>query len=95
MGNQQTNLPSDQSNIHFDKDELKILYRNFMMLDKDGSGNLEPNEFFDVPELKENPVVQRLVKIFDKNNDGKISFYEFVQGLQSFSTQGKLIPLLS
>jgi serine/threonine-protein phosphatase 2B regulatory subunit len=88
MGNQQTtNIPGDQ-NIHFDKNELKILYQNFVKLDTDNSGNLEPNEFFDVPELKENPIVQRLIKTFDKNGDGKISFYEFVLGLSNLSAQG-------
>src|SRR5690348_2808291 len=98
MGNQQTNIPGgDNTNIHFDKAELKILYKNFVKLDTDGSGNLEPNEFFDVPELKDNPICQRLIKVFDKNGDGKISFYEFVYGMSNLSQQGmyiyKNIPL--
>jgi serine/threonine-protein phosphatase 2B regulatory subunit len=86
MGNQ--NNLGDNS-IGFDKNELKILYKNFVKLDKDGSGNLEPNELIDVPELKDNPIVQRLIKVFDRNNDGKISFYEFVLGLSTLSMQGK------
>jgi serine/threonine-protein phosphatase 2B regulatory subunit len=87
MGNQQ-GLPNENS-INFDKNELKILYKNFVKLDTDGSGNLEPNELIDVPELKDNPIVQRLIKTFDRNHDGKISFYEFVLGLSTLSMNGK------
>jgi serine/threonine-protein phosphatase 2B regulatory subunit len=88
MGNQQTN---DQNNngITFSKQELTILYKNFLDLDSDKSGKLEPNEFFDVPELKDNPVVQRVINVFDKNQDGKISFYEFVVGLSTLSDNDK------
>jgi serine/threonine-protein phosphatase 2B regulatory subunit len=93
MGNAQNNA-SENNNINFDKKELKILYKNFVKLDSDGSGNLEPNEFFDVPELKDNPIVQRIVNVFDKNNDGKISFYEFVLGLSSLTGAGKYIQIL-
>jgi len=42
---------------------------------------IDQNEFFDVPELKENPIVQRVISVFDKNGDGKVSFYEFILGL--------------
>ena len=50
-------------------------------LDTDKSGELEPEEFFDVPELAQNPLVKRVISIFDKNKDGKISFAEFLSGL--------------
>lgn len=92
MGNQVSD--SDKSkgytptSIKFDKSELKVLYKNFLKLDKDHSGQIEPNEFFDVKELKENPIVQRIVKVFDKNDDGKISFYEFVSGLSILTWEG-------
>jgi serine/threonine-protein phosphatase 2B regulatory subunit len=88
MGNQTSNVNGD-NNINFDKNELKILYKNFVKLDTDGSGNLEPSELIDVPGLKENPIVQRIIKVFDRNNDGKISFYEFIFGLSTLSAQGK------
>ena len=29
--------------------ELQKLYKNFQKIDKDGSGTLEPEEFFDIP----------------------------------------------
>ena len=66
-------------------------------MDKDGSGTLEPEEFFDIPgefgcycwfsvELAQNPLVKRVIAVLDKNKDGNISFLEFVQGLNSLSS---------
>ena len=92
MGNQQSN--DDNQNgigIKFDKKELKVLYKNFLKLDSDHSGLLEPKEFFDVEELKDNPIVHRIISVFDKNNDGKISFYEFISGLSILTDIGILI----
>jgi serine/threonine-protein phosphatase 2B regulatory subunit len=80
------NVNQTENNVDFDKNELKILYKNFVKLDTDKSGTIEPNEFFDVPELKDNPIVQRIISVFDKNGDGKISFYEFVIGLSTLSS---------
>ncbi len=84
MGNQLV-APDQQQQYTFTKNELKILYKNFIDLDKDKSGLIEPNEFFDVPELNENPIVQRVISVFDKNNDGKISFFEFITGLSALA----------
>lgn len=85
MGNQlDTKENSDQINT-FSKQELKSLYKNFLLLDKDKSGNIEPNELLEVPQLKDNPIVKRVISVFDKNNDGKISFYEFILGLSVLS----------
>ena len=79
--------------------ELQKLYKNFSKIDKDKSGLLEPEEFFDIPgkpkqksnvdkllvELAQNPLVKRVIAVLDKNKDGNISFLEFVQGLNSLS----------
>ena len=67
------------------EEELRQLYKNFNSLDKDKSGKLEPQEFFDIPELANNPLVKRVIDVLDKNKDGSISFMEFVQGLSSLS----------
>ena len=40
--------------------------------------------FIDV-ELANNPLVKRVIAVLDRNNDGNISFLEFVQGLNSLS----------
>jgi serine/threonine-protein phosphatase 2B regulatory subunit len=81
MGNQQSS-----EDFAFTKQELRILYKNFTDLDTDKSGAIEQNEFFDVPELKENPIVQRVISVFDTNNDNKISFYEFITGLSTLTS---------
>lgn len=36
-------------------------------------------------ELKNNPLVKRVIDVLDRNKDGTISFLEFVQGLNSLS----------
>jgi len=74
--------------IPFTEQELMVLEQRFRRLDVDGSGELEPNEFFDIPELAQNPLVQRVISVFDKNGDGNISFYEFVTGLSRLSAGG-------
>ena len=74
-------VTQDRESLTFSKAELKVLYKNFIELDKDKSGLLEPDELLDVPELIYNPIVKRVIQVFDKNNDGKISFYEFILGL--------------
>jgi serine/threonine-protein phosphatase 2B regulatory subunit len=83
-------LGNDKAQINFDKKELKILYKNFISMDANKNGLIEPDEFFDVPELKDNPIVQRIIHVFDKNGDGKISFYEFVWGLSALTSDAKL-----
>ena len=81
MGN--VNGDSNDFSSNFTQKEIKKLYKRFSKLDTDGSGELEPEEFFDVPELAQNPLVKRVISIFDKNKDGKISFFEFLEGLGS------------
>lgn len=96
MGNYNITSADGQPNgLVFDKNELAVLYKNFIELDQDNSGLIEPHEFFDVPELQDNPIVQRIISVFDKNNDGKISFYEFVSGLALIANVGKFFNFLS
>ena len=59
---------------------IKLL-KSFKLLDANKSGDLDIDEFLRIPELKQNPLVRRVVSIFDKNKDGTISFEEFVTGL--------------
>lgn len=85
MGN---NTNKTDNSINFTKQELKILYKNFQDLDKDKNGTIEPEELFNIPELKDNPIVNRIIEVFDKNKDKKISFYEFVTGLSTLTNTG-------
>ena len=71
--------------MNFSERELQKLYKNFSKIDRDKSGTLEPSEFFEIPELANNPLVRRVIAVLDRNNDGNISFLEFVQGLNSLS----------
>ena len=81
MGNNLLIQEEDREDCVFTKDELRLLYNNFTELDQDKSGLIEPDEFFDLDEIKENPIVKRVISVFDKNQDGKISFWEFILGL--------------
>lgn len=85
MGNQMLASEEQDQSYVFTKEELRILYDNFVELDMDGSGQLDPEEFLDVPELRNNPIVNRVISIFDINKDGKISFYEFILGLSTLT----------
>lgn len=85
MGNNLLTSEEDEDVYVFSKEEMKILYQNFTDLDQDKSGLLEPEEFFDVEEIKENPIVKRVISVFDRNDDGKISFYEFILGLSALT----------
>ena len=85
MGNQIAKEQEQLKNLNFSEKELQKLYKNFSKIDKDKSGTLEPEEFFDIPELAQNPLVRRVIAVLDKNKDGNISFLEFVQGLNSLS----------
>ena len=85
MGQQFAKEESQLKALNFSEEELKKLYKNFNKIDKDKSGTLEPEEFFDIPELAQNPLVKRVIAVLDKNRDGNISFLEFVSGLSSLS----------
>ena len=84
MGNQLLTSGNEDFCV-FTKEELRILYENFTELDLDGSGQIEPEEFLELPELINNPIIKKVISIFDKNNDGKISFYEFILGLTALT----------
>ena len=73
MGN--TEFPSQ-----FTEKEIQKLYARFQEIDTDKSGDLDPEEIFNVPELNQNPLVKRVISVFDTNSDGKISFKEFLEG---------------
>jgi len=72
----------------FSEAELKKLYRRFKLLDKDGSGTLTTNEFLSIPDLALNPLLERILQIFDKNKDDEIQFSEFISVLSTLSDKG-------
>ena len=78
MGNNLAREQEQLKNLNFSEADLQRLYKNFAKIDKDKSGMLEPEEFFDIPELANNPLVKRVIDVLDRNKDGSISFLEFV-----------------
>ncbi|KAG0720284.1 Calcineurin subunit B type 1 [Chionoecetes opilio] len=41
-----------------------------------------------LPELQQNPLVQRVIDIFDADGNGEVDFKEFIQGMSQFSVKG-------
>ncbi|XP_066930480.1 calcineurin subunit B type 1-like [Clytia hemisphaerica] len=80
-------LPADMV-THFDDEELKRLGKRFRKLDTDNSGTLSIEEFMSLPELQQNPLVQRVIEIFDTDGNKEIDFQEFIEGISQFSVKG-------
>uniref|UniRef100_A0A671T9A2 Calcineurin subunit B type 1 n=1 Tax=Sinocyclocheilus anshuiensis TaxID=1608454 RepID=A0A671T9A2_9TELE len=74
--------------ICFDADEIKRLGKRFKKLDLDNSGSLSVEEFMSLPELQQNPLVQRVIEIFDTDGNGEVDFKEFIEGVSQFSVKG-------
>jgi serine/threonine-protein phosphatase 2B regulatory subunit len=75
---------------HFTETELHKLHRRFVKLDKDGSGTITADEFLSIPELAGNPLLGRIIAIFDTNKDEEIEFNEFVNALATFTNKDDL-----
>ena len=60
--------------ITVDADEIKRLGKRFRKLDLDNSGSLSVDEFMSLPELQQNPLVQRVIDIFDTDGNGEVDF---------------------
>uniref|UniRef100_A0A8B9ZYH6 EF-hand domain-containing protein n=1 Tax=Anas zonorhyncha TaxID=75864 RepID=A0A8B9ZYH6_9AVES len=76
------------SRRHVDADEIKRLGKRFKKLDLDNSGSLSVEEFMSLPELQQNPLVQRVIDIFDTDGNGEVDFKEFIEGVSQFSVKG-------
>merc|ERR1712107_253276 len=71
----------------FTPEEVSRLHKRFRKLDKDSNESLSVEEFLALPELKVNPLVHRVVSVFDADNSGELDFTEFVKGLAMFTTK--------
>ncbi|KAJ3367907.1 calcineurin subunit B [Allomyces macrogynus ATCC 38327] len=84
-----TQSPTDTNgDAYFTPEETKRLYKRFMKLDKDGSGTIDKDEFLAIPQIANNPLVARLIAIFDEDGGGDVDFTEFISGLSVFSSRG-------
>merc|ERR550514_1727541 len=82
MGNEHSLSRDEIHNIaQFTERDIKRLYHRFRALDQDGNGQLDPSEILGLAELTENPLVQRVISIFDVDGNGTVSFIEFLVGL--------------
>ncbi len=48
--------------------------KRFRKLDLDCSGALSIDEFMSIPDLQQNPLVQRVIDIFDADGNGEVDF---------------------
>ena len=87
MGNE-ASVVGDTPPIFFDEHELKRLGKRFRKLDVDNSGSLTIDEIMNLPELKRNPFVGRVMDILDKDQNGEVDFKEFIEGISQFSVKG-------
>eukprot|EP00095_Tigriopus_kingsejongensis_P009743 maker-scaffold1553_size35894-snap-gene-0.9 protein:Tk09743 transcript:maker-scaffold1553_size35894-snap-gene-0.9-mRNA-1 annotation:"calcineurin subunit b isoform 1" len=69
----------------FSRQEISRLEKRFQKLDIDFSGTISLREFLVVPELQNNPLLSRVVDVFDSDQSGEIDFKEFVIALSQFA----------
>ncbi|KAK3530619.1 hypothetical protein QTP86_029307, partial [Hemibagrus guttatus] len=81
-------LFTSEGRMDLDADEIKRLGKRFKKLDLDNSGSLSVEEFMSLPELQQNPLVQRVIDIFDTDGNGEVDFKEFIEGVSQFSVKG-------
>lgn len=77
-----------------DADEIKRLGKRFRKLDLDNSGSLSVDEFMSLPELQQNPLVQRVIDIFDTDGNGEVDFKGNEPNLVAASTHVQLMCAL-
>lgn len=57
---------------HIDSAEIQKMLHRFGKLDEDKSGALSAREFMQIPELVSNPLVERVIDIFDSDGNGEV-----------------------
>ena len=64
------------------KDDLVRITKNFKKLDLDKSGSVAVEEILRLPKVSKNPLVMRVLDIFDTDRNGEIDLQEFIKGLR-------------
>jgi len=77
-------LDTEKFSAKFSNLELQRLFKNFKRLDKNNDGFLSKDEFTQIEALQQNPLVPRVLEIFDNDKNDKIDFSEFVAALGIF-----------
>eukprot|EP01134_Creolimax_fragrantissima_P002807 CFRG2807T1 len=73
-----------QQESQFSAVELKRLKRRYERLDADKNGKISSEEFMQLPELANNPLVERIIATIDTDNSGDVDFQEFIMALSIF-----------
>ena len=60
--------------ITVSEEELRRLGKRFKKLDIDKNGTISIEEFMSLPELQQNPLVRRVIDLFDTDRNGEIDF---------------------
>lgn len=68
--------------------EIRRLYKRFQKLDKSGTGRITTDDFLAIPELAMNPLVMRVISLFDTKGDDHVNFPQFISTLSVFSKRG-------
>lgn len=67
--------------------QILRLHKRFRKLDKDGNGTISREEFNSIPALAANPLLERVLTVFDTDGDKNVDFKEFVRALAIFSNE--------
>lgn len=66
--------------------QIVRVYETFRKYDK-GNGILSKEEFCEMPELKDNPFVQRIADVFSQDGTGDMAFEDYLDFMSIFSPQ--------
>ncbi len=78
----------------FSQKELKRLHKRFRKLDRNEDGRINVDEFKAMPELQTNPLLERIVELFDVDEDAYVNFDDFITALSIFSIKGSPVDKL-
>eukprot|EP00123_Amoebidium_parasiticum_P001592 comp12718_c1_seq1/m.7827 comp12718_c1_seq1/g.7827 ORF comp12718_c1_seq1/g.7827 comp12718_c1_seq1/m.7827 type:complete len:180 (-) comp12718_c1_seq1:549-1088(-) len=73
-----------QKDSQFTIPELRRLRKRYEKLDADKNGRISAEEFMSLPELANNPLVERIIDTMDRDKSGEVDFQEFIMALSVF-----------
>eukprot|EP00656_Telonema_subtile_P051595 TRINITY_DN6987_c0_g1_i2.p1 TRINITY_DN6987_c0_g1~~TRINITY_DN6987_c0_g1_i2.p1 ORF type:complete len:177 (-),score=43.83 TRINITY_DN6987_c0_g1_i2:165-695(-) len=83
----QDELTQLQQGTSLSQVQILRLHKRFRKLDKDGNGTISREEFNSIPGLAANPLLDRVLTVFDTDGDRNVDFKEFVRALAIFSNE--------
>lgn len=70
-----------------DKKQILRVFSKFQKYDTNNSGVLQKSEFIAIPELANNPFVERIAEVFSEDGSGDIQFEDFLDFMSIFSAE--------